>query len=276
MCTGIAIAYIGAGHAARPAAALAAADGVPAAEASLQHDHAGADHEASGGFPLAASSAESVTSGARCDKDAPIRSYDVVAISIDITLNRYLDHDPQGRMYVLSEDLARAREEESRNSRARTTQEEPAVSVGLQGDAIQPLTLRVDQGECLRINLRNDMPKESASLHIHGSSLHMLDTGAAAIATNPDAVAAPGAAVSYEWMVRDDEPEGTHYFHSHGNDREQTVHGLFGAVIVEQKDARWTDPNTGGDVRSGWDAIIRPPSGSAFREFALFYHEIGN
>ena len=269
MFAGIAIAYVGVGHVVRPASAVAAA------EASVPHDHAGADHEASGGFPLAASSAESVTSGAPCDGAAPIRSYDVVAINIDITLNRYLDHDPQGRMYILAEDLARARDEEARNARARTTQEEPAVSIGLQGDAIQPLTLRVDQGECLRINLRNDMQKESASLHIHGTSLHMLDTGAAAIATNPGAVAAPGAIVSYEWTVRDDEPEGTHYFHSHGNDREQTVHGLFGALIVEPKGARWADPNTGGDLRTGWDAIIEPQSGSAFREFALYYHEIG-
>ena len=85
---------------------------------------------ASGGFPLAASSVETVTSGARCETGAPVRSYHVVAINVDITLNRYLDHDPQGRMYVLAEDLARVRDEEARNARARTPATNPPSRSG--------------------------------------------------------------------------------------------------------------------------------------------------
>jgi len=180
-------------------------------------------------------------------------------------------------MYVLEQDLQRARGEEAQNRTARQDQAEPAVSVGLQGDAIQPLTLRVNQGDCLRLTLRNGLEDgQAASLHLHGSSQHMADSGAPAVAANTEAVALPGASVTYEWMVEDDQQEGTHYFHSHGDTREQTSHGLFGAVIVEPKDSLHLDPLTGGELRSGWSAVIRDSTGSDFREFAIYYHEIGN
>lgn len=93
----------------------------------------------------------------------------MAAINVEISLNRYLDYDHQGRMYVLEQDLARAKQEEAQNRAARSDQAEPAVTIGLQGDAIQPLTLRVNQGECLRITLRNALENgEPASLHLHG------------------------------------------------------------------------------------------------------------
>ncbi|MEP7200799.1 MAG: multicopper oxidase domain-containing protein, partial [Chloroflexota bacterium] len=234
-------------------------------------------HESAEGLPLGSDNQETVYPAALCPASAPIRLYNVVAINVEITLNRYLDYDPQGRMYALAEDLNRVRQEVAQNKNARADQAEPAVSLGLQGDAIQPLALRVNQGECLRITLKNALPNgEPASLHLHGSGLHMARTGAPAIATNPNAIAASNASVTYEWMVTADEPEGTHYFHSHGDDRNQTNHGLFGAVIVEPKDSTYLDPIRGGELRSGWAAIIKPPRSSAFREFAIFYHEIGN
>jgi FtsP/CotA-like multicopper oxidase with cupredoxin domain len=220
---------------------------------------------------------ESVAPGTRCAPAAPLRAYHVIAINVQITLNRYLDYDPQGRMYVLEEDLARVRQEEAQNKAARASKGEMAVSLGLQGDAIQPLVLRVNQGECLRVTLRNDLTNnEPASLHIHGSSLYVAATGAPAIATTPEAIARPGASVTYEWWIADDEPEGTHYFHSHGDDRLQTSHSLFGALIVEPKGSIYLDPVKGIELRSGWAAMIQDPNGSDFREFAIMYHEIGN
>ena len=219
---------------------------------------------------------ETVYPGALCDPSVPVRAYRVAAINLEITLNRFLDYDPEGRMYVLEDDLARARGEEAQNRSARADQAEPAVTIGLQGDAIQPLTIRVNQGECFQVTLRNAMDDgQSASLHLHGSSLHLAGSGAPAIATNPDAMAAAGATVTYEWMVDEDEPEGTHYFHSHGNTRQQTSHGLFGALIVEPKGSVYLDP-LGGELTSGWAAVIQDPNGADFREFAIYYHEIGN
>ncbi len=235
-------------------------------------------HERAGGLPLvAAETREPSMAGHACDTEAPVRRFDIVAIQVDITLNRYLDHDPEGRMYVLADELARARAEEAANARARAGQGEPAVSAGLQGDAIQPLTLRVLPGECLRIGLRNDLPAgEPASLHLHGGALLVAGTDRPAVAANAEAIALPGQTVEYEWMVPSDEPEGTHYFHSQGRARFQADHGLFGALIVEPEGSRWIDPRSGAELASGWDAIIQDPSGSDFREFALYYHEIGD
>ncbi len=235
-------------------------------------------HERSEGLSLRSDDGkESVSSGARCLSGAPVRAYRIVAINIEITLNRFLDYDPNGRMYVLEEDLARVRQEEAQNREARRGKAEPAVSLGLQGDAIQPLAIRVNQGECLSVTLRNDVKNgELASLHVHGSSLHIAKNDSPAIATNPDAMARPGETVVYEWWVGENVPEGTHYFHSHGVTRLQTAHGLFGAVIVEPKGSIHLDPIRGDELRSGWAAMIRPPGGSHFREFVIFYHEIGN
>jgi FtsP/CotA-like multicopper oxidase with cupredoxin domain len=235
-------------------------------------------HEGSEGLRLASAHAsETVVRGPRCPATAPVRTYGIVAINVEITLNRYLDHDPNGQMYILEEDLPRLRQEEAQNREARTSPADPAVSLGLQGDAIQPLVLRVNQGECLRIALRNDLKgAEPASLHLHGSGLYLAETGGPAIATNRDALIRPGEGVTYEWWVAEDEPEGTHYFHSHGSTRRQSAHGLFGAVIVEPRGSRHLDPIRGTQLSSGWAAMIVPLQGSHFREFVIFYHEVGH
>ena len=232
-------------------------------------------HEQGEGLTLVAQRDESVELGGRCPDVAPLREYEVVAIAVEITLNRYLDHDPEGRMYVLQEDVAAVREEEETNERARTSGSEAALSIGLQGDAIQPLTLRVLPGECLRIHLRNDLPgEEPATFHIHGSQLVVAESGLPAIATEPSAIALPGQTVTYEWAVPADEPEGTHHVHSHGDTRRQTAHGLFGAVIVEPTGATWSDALTGEETTT-WAVIVTPSDGPAFREFVTYYHEIG-
>jgi len=236
-----------------------------------------AGHEADEGLLLGSDlTVESVQPATYCAPDAPVREYSVVAINLEITLNRYLDYDPEGRMYVLEAEVERVRQEEGQNLAARADEAEPAVSMGLQGDAIQPLILRVNQGECLRLTLRNDLAdNEPASLHLHGSGLYMAETGLPAIAANAEALALPGGSVTYEWWVSEEEPEGTHYFHSHGDDRFQTNHGLFGAVIVEPAGSVYLDPLSGEELASGWAAIIQDPAGSDFREYAIVYHEIG-
>ena len=246
------------------------------------HEHAGHDgagHEGSEGYRLVAAppGEETAGGGSTCPPKVPRRAYDVVAIAVDITLNRYLDHDPQGRMYVLEEDVARVRAEEGRNAEARAGRGDPAVSPGLAGDAIQPLIVRVNQGECLRVRFRNDLPgDEPASFHVHESELVVAGDAGPAVAANPAAMAGPGETVIYEWMVERDEPEATHYVHSHGDPRAQAGHGLFGAVIVEPAGSEHLDPVDGRPLRRGWNAVIRTSRGSDFREFALVYHEIGD
>ena len=235
-------------------------------------------HGKSEGLTLASSeNIESVYKGGKCSPSAPIRSYNILAINVEITLNRFLDFDPEGRMYVLEKDLQRVREEEAKNLKARLDLGEPGVSIGLGNDAIQPLTIRANQGDCLIINLENRLEEnEPASLHIHGSSLYISTTGDPAIATNPDSIIEPGSNITYMWMVTENDQEGIHYFHSHGIERFQAGHGLFGAIVIEQKGSTYENPEDGTNQSTGWTSIIRNPNGSDFREFVLYYHEIGS
>ena len=261
-----------------PSASLAWAPSGDAAAAPAQTLVGVSGHEASQGLGLMAAPGETVTPGGSCPADAPVRAYSIVAIAIDITLNRFLDHDPDGRMFVREEDLPRVRDEEARTAAVRGGSPfQAAVSIGLQGDAIQPLTIRALPGECLRLTLRDDLPDgEPVSLHLHGSSLRVEATGRPAIATEPSAVAVAGGTVAYEWAIPPGLPEGTHYFHSEALTRQQTDHGLFGALIVERPGTEWLDPLSGLPIESGWQAMIVDPSGPAYREFALYYHEVGN
>ena len=88
-----------------------------------------------------------INAGGHCPSGIPVKSYHVMAINVEITLNQWGDYFP-GYMYVLEEEVARVREEEVANAKARSDDLDPGmVSTGLQGDAIQPLVLRANQGD---------------------------------------------------------------------------------------------------------------------------------
>lgn len=223
---------------------------------------------------LAASSGESVSPGQQCPAEAPRRVYDISAIDVEITLNQYLDFHT-GFMFVLTMNISKVRAEAKRNEEAGQKENDPgAVSIGLQGDMIQPLVIRANQGDCLNIILRNQVEDVEINFHLHGSSLIVKSTGKPATLTNPESFVESGKKKVFEWYIRSDEQEGAHHFHSHS--REQTSLGLFGALIVEPHGSRFLDPFTSGDLESGWMAMIENPNGPDFREFVSFYHEIGD
>ena len=227
-------------------------------------------------------SAEPVSiGGGRCPVTAPVRSYDVSAINVEITLNMWLDFYP-GYMYVLTENIDKVRAEETKNKEARDVEgyNPGAVMNGLQNQWIQPLVLRGNQGDCVKLTLRNQLEgTEEVSLNIHGSSMVMAATGQPASTTNPDSIAGPGKAVDMEWYIPPTQQEGSRQFHSYSNDRELTVMGLFGSFVIEPKGSEYLEPLGTGDpqpTKSGWQAIIKNGTGPDFREFVLFYHEVGD
>ena len=227
-------------------------------------------------------SAEPVSmGGGRCPASAPVRSYDVSAINVEITLNMWLDFYP-GYMYVLTENIDKVRAEETKNKDARDVEgyNPGAVMNGLQNQWIQPLVLRGNQGDCVKLTLRNQLEgTEEVSLNIHGSSMVMAATGQPASTTNPDSIAGPGKAVDMEWYIPPTQQEGSRQFHSYSNDRELTVMGLFGSFVIEPKGSEYLEPLGTGDpqpTKSGWQAIIKNGAGPDFREFVLFYHEVGD
>ena len=222
----------------------------------------------------------SMGAGAKCPAGVPTKSYDVSMIDTEITLNQWLDYYI-GYMYVLTENIDKVRAEEAQNKAARDKDDwDPgAVTTGLQGDYIQPLAIRANQGDCLKITLRNQMEIESGSLHVNGGSMVMSATGKAAITSNPDAVVEPGKSVDMEWYIHPSTQEGVRRFHSYSNARELTVMGLFGALIVEPVGSKYLDPLGTGpatELKSGWQAMINNGSGPDFREHVIFYHEIGD
>ena len=100
--------------------------------------------------------ASPANAGGSCS-GATTRTFNVVAIDVDIVVNRFGDHDPYGYMYVLAdrEDEVRAQEAALRaaSSLPVTDPNAAKVSIGLAQDPIQPLVLRARLGECVVINL---------------------------------------------------------------------------------------------------------------------------
>lgn len=222
-----------------------------------------------------------VNRGGRCPAAAPVRNYDISAINVEITLNQWLDFYP-GNMYVLTENIEKVREEEAKNKAAREKEgyDPGAVTNGNQNQWIQPLVIRADQGDCLKITFRNKLEfGDPVSLHINGSEMVIGATGQPATSTNPDSVVGEGKSVDMEWYIRPDTQEGARQFHTYANDRELTVMGMFGVFVVEPKGSEYLDPLGTGDptpMKSGWQAIIDNGSGPDFREFVVIYHEVGD
>jgi len=216
-----------------------------------------------------------VNNGQRCPANAPTKEYHVSAINIEITLSRFLDYFP-GYMYVLTEHVEKARGEEAANKAARDKENDPgAVSNGLQGDAIQPLVIRANQGDCLKLTLHNDIAEEATNLIINGSSMVVSATGKPATPSNADATVPSGGKQSFEWYIKPDTQEGARFFRSHAS-RDQFNQGLIGMLVVEPRGSRYLSPFDGKPMASGWEAMIEDPSGADFREFAIFYHEAGD
>ena len=178
-------------------------------EMSMMHQYMGQDgssfllmSDGSKGEPVLAS-------GGKCPAGVPVKQYDVSMINVEITLNRWLDFYP-GYMYALTQDLDKVRSEEAKNKEARDKDsfDPGAVTTGLQGDMIQPLVLRANQGDCVKMTLRNQMESEDGSLFISASSMIVSATGKPALTTNPESIVAPGKAQEFEWYIHPQMQEG--------------------------------------------------------------------
>ena len=89
-------------------------------------------------------------------------------------------------------------------------------------------TLRVTEGDHVRINVRNQLP-ESTTVHWHGLILPNEMDGPATITQKP---IEPGQTYSYEYTVGQ---RGTYFYHTHDHvDRQQAL-GLYGALIIDPK-----------------------------------------
>ena len=201
----------------------------------------------------------------KCLKGAPVRSFNIAAIQVDMVYNKFGDHDPNAKIYALSEDVDKIRAAIAEN---------PGKPV----KEIQPLALRANKGDCIQVTFNNQL-SEKTSIHIEGVGYDVRGSDGTSAGYNPDSTAAPNTEIKYTWNASD---EGTFFFYN-GADltyftdptggRGTMGDGLFGALIVEPKGATWTDPVTGEALSSGLYADIHLPDKPDFREFTLFFHD---
>lgn len=98
-------------------------------------------------------------------------------------------------------------------------------------------TLRFNQGDRVRINVTNRLP-ESTTVHWHGLILPNVMDGPARVTQDP---IENGGVYHYEFTAVQ---SGTYFYHSHDHvDRQQAL-GLYGALLIEPREA---DPSVAAD-----------------------------
>lgn len=238
------------------------------------------------------------TPGNPCPTDAsgaitaPIRRYEVVATNHDVVYNNAGEHDPDGVIYVLKEDLA-------------------AVKNGLK--PAEPLIIRANTGDCIEVTLDNqldpakmaphcfealepgqlgfeeptagatlpdclDEPPDnevnipgfrpfpvSARVSLHPSLVdYHLGSDGANVGMNFDSTVGPGESILYRWFAP--EETGLGVLQDRADVQNHLHHGLFGGLVIEPKGSTYLDPSTGMDTKSGQQAVIADPGGPDFRE----------
>jgi manganese oxidase len=238
------------------------------------------------------------TAGNVCPTDgsggitAPIKRFTVVAINKDIVYNNAGEHDPNGLMYVLEEDLTAVR-----------NGTKPA----------EPLVLRVNVGDCVEVTLKNrldpakmkphcfealepgqlgfedpapgklelpgclDEPPRnevnvpgfkpfpvSARVGLHpGLVKYHIGSDGARVGYNFDSTVGPGGSIQYRWYAH---RQGTAILEDRADVQNHPHHGLYGVLVVEPRGSRYLDPSDGTDIKSGEQAVIEDPNGPDFRE----------
>ncbi|MBQ8803638.1 MAG: multicopper oxidase domain-containing protein [Tyzzerella sp.] len=207
-----------------------------------------------------------------CQKDN-VRLFELALVQAKVTYNSFGWHDPQGRFFVLKEELER-----------HGGLDEYIRKVEEQKIKVEPLVIRANAGDCIEIQLTNLLPEfieespfqmrtltDMAGFHIHLVKFDTIVSDGAANGWNNIA-----GARQYETLVERffaDTELKTVFFHDHLFANSHQQHGVFGALIVEEAGATFHDVCTGEPVNTGTRAVIKRKDGSSFREFTLFVHD---
>ncbi|HEX8345347.1 MAG TPA: multicopper oxidase domain-containing protein [Actinoplanes sp.] len=213
-----------------------------------------------------------------CPAQSAERTYDIAAIQKDIVYNAETgDHDPAGALFVLAAD-------------------EAAVRAGTK--PTEPLYVRANAGDCLKVTLTNKLPAGGLPAHtgdvplpadapfpksnrvsLHPSLVEYAVTSAdgATVGYNYDQTVGPGQSITAYWYVPEQLAGSTANLVDLADRRGHRHHGLFGGLLIEPKGSTWTDPGTGAPIVTGSSAVIRwtAADGTAkvFREHALQWQD---
>ncbi|MDD6572310.1 MAG: multicopper oxidase domain-containing protein [Thermoflexaceae bacterium] len=206
-----------------------------------------------------------------CNRD--VKVFEIAMVQAKVIYNRYGWHDPQGRFFVLKEELER---HGGLDAYIRKVEEGKLK--------VEPFVIRANAGDCIELHTTNLLPE-----YIEGSPFQLRTltdiVGHHVHLVKFDTIVADGAANGwnniagarrYETLIERffaEEELRTVFFHDHLFANSHQQHGLFGALIIEEAGATFHDVRTGKPVCSGTKAVIRRRNGTSFREFALFLHD---
>jgi len=106
----------------------------------------------------------------------------------------------------------------------------PATEVWTYNGSVPGPELRFRQGERLRVEVENALSAPT-TVHWHGIRLPNAMDGVPGLTQAP--IAASGGKFVYEFDLPD---AGTYWYHPHLGDGEQLARGLYGALVVEERD----------------------------------------
>jgi hypothetical protein len=190
-----------------------------------------------------------------CPPSAPSRVYGITAFDNPLPTAPFPDNE--GIIYALNTDVHLIQ-----------TGQKP----------VEPLVLRVNQGDCVFISVRNQISSGSlyggtqagmtTGMLVHNPQRH----GGGAIGLNPDSTVGAGHSTNYTFYA--DAEVGTTIFQNLGSPA-SVRHGAYGLLIVEPQGSTWFDSATGAPLSgtlTSTQAVIDVPGGESFREFALTLH----
>lgn len=202
-----------------------------------------------------------------------VKVFEIALVQAKLTYNRYGWHDPEGRFFVLKEELERYGGLESY---IRLVEEQKIQ--------VEPLVIRANAGDCIELRTTNLLPEfleanafqlktrtDIVGHHVHLVKFDTITSDGAANGWNNIA-----GARKYETLVERffaDEELRTVFFHDHLFANAHQLHGMFGALVIEEAGATFHDIRNGEELRSGTQAVIRRRDGTSFRESALFVHD---
>lgn len=208
-----------------------------------------------------------------CGTAEDIKVFEIAAVQANLVYNDFGWHDPQGRFFVLKEDIEKEGTLENYLAKVECGEIRP-----------EPLVIRANAGDCIEVRFTNLLPEfieesdfqlrtltDIVGYHIHLVKFDTIVSDGSANGWNNIA-----GARQYETLIERffaNEELHTVFFHDHLFANMHQQHGLFGALIVEPTGAVFLDPKTGEELKSGTKAVIRTADGKSFREFALFLHD---
>ena len=185
-----------------------------------------------------------------CPAAAPHKRFQVSAIEVPLPMLG----GATGRVYALRDEVTALR------SGAR---------------APEPLVLRVGVGDCVTVELTNELRSDSVSFHADMLATDPRTSGGVMAGYNATQTVAPGATGTFTYYAHPAIGETVALVRDWGDVEKGPRLGLYGAIVVGPAGARYSDPRSGEDVaaRSSWSVDVHPPTGMPYRDFALFLQE---